>query len=185
MFAVVTLLTDEVVIVNVAVVLPAVTVVVAGTTAEVLLLLSETTAPPVGAGLFSVTVPVELAPATTLVGLTLTAVRFATGVMVSAACTLVDAYVAVMVAVVVVVTAVVLMVKVPDDDPLGMVRLVTLGTAEELLLPIVTVMPALGAGAVRVTVPVDDVPPVTEVGLTATEDNAALVDEGVNTRSTQ
>lgn len=82
-------------------------------------------------------------------------------------------------------TAVVLTVNVPLDDPLGIVRLLTLGTANELLLPMVTVMPELGAGAVRVTVPVDDAPPVTEVGLTATEDNPALVDEGVNTRSTQ
>jgi hypothetical protein len=90
MFAEVTLVTDEVVTVKVAVVLPAATVTVAGTTAAVLLLLSETAAPPVGAGLFSVTVPVELLPATTLVGLRLTAVRFATGVMVSEACTLVE-----------------------------------------------------------------------------------------------
>ena len=89
MLAVVTLVTDEVVIVKVAVVLPAATVTLAGTTADVLLL-SETAAPPLGAGLFSVTVPVELLPAVTLVGFTLTAVRLATGVMVSEACTVVE-----------------------------------------------------------------------------------------------
>jgi hypothetical protein len=88
-----------------------------------------------------------------------------------------------MVAVVVVVTDVVLTVNVPLDDPLGMVRLLTLGTAEELLLAMVTVRPELGAGPLSVTVPVDDVPPVTEVGLTATEDSPAA-DEGVNNTST-
>ena len=85
MCAVVTLLTPAVVMVNVAVVFPAVTVAVAGTTAEVLSLLNDTTAPPAGAGLFRVTVPVEELPPTTLVGFTLTAVRFATGVMVKVA----------------------------------------------------------------------------------------------------
>jgi len=96
MCAVVTLLTPEVVIVNVPDVLPAATVVVVGTTAEVLSLLNETTAPPAGAGLFRVSVPVELLPPTTLVGFTLTAVRFATGVMVKVACTLVAPFAAVM-----------------------------------------------------------------------------------------
>jgi len=96
MCAVVTLLTPEVVIVNVTEVFPAATVAVAGTTAEALSLLSDTTAPPVGAGLFSVSVPVELLPPTTLVGLTLTAVRLATGVMVKVACTLAVPFEAVM-----------------------------------------------------------------------------------------
>lgn len=96
MCAVVTLLTPEVVMVNVPDVLPAATVVVVGTTAEVLLLLNDTTAPPAGAGLFRVSVPVELLPPTTLVGFTLTAVSVATGVMVKVACTLVAPFEAVM-----------------------------------------------------------------------------------------
>ena len=96
MCAVVTLLTPEVVMVNVPDVLPAATVAVAGTTAEVLSLLNDTTAPPVGAGLFRVSVPVEVLPPVTLVGFTLTAVRFATGVMVNVACTLVVPFEAVM-----------------------------------------------------------------------------------------
>ena len=54
---------------NVAVVAPAATVTVAGTVADGLLLESATTRPPVGAALLSVTVPVEEAPPTTLVGL--------------------------------------------------------------------------------------------------------------------
>ena len=86
----VAVVTATVVAVKVAVVLPAATVTVAGTLAEALPLVSETTAPPVGAGLFSVTVPVELLPPTTLVGFTLTALSFATGVMVSVACTVVE-----------------------------------------------------------------------------------------------
>jgi len=96
MCAVVTLFTPEVVMVNVPEVLPAATVAVVGTTAEVLSLLNDTTAPPAGAGLFRVRVPVELLPPTTLVGFTLTAVRVATGVMVKVACTLVAPFEAVM-----------------------------------------------------------------------------------------
>ena len=52
-----------VVMVNVAIVDPPSTVTLAGTvTSEVILLVSLTTVPPVGAGWFSVTVPVGLAP---------------------------------------------------------------------------------------------------------------------------
>ena len=56
--------------VNVALLAPAATVTVAGTVAvDVLLLERETTAPPVGAGPLSVTVPVEGDPPITLIGL--------------------------------------------------------------------------------------------------------------------
>jgi hypothetical protein len=62
--------TLRLVTVNVPVVFPAATVTLAGTVAAaVLLLVSATEAPPVGAAALSVTVPVELAPPTTLVGL--------------------------------------------------------------------------------------------------------------------
>jgi hypothetical protein len=64
--------TLRVVIVKVALVLPLATVTVAGTAATDLLLLdNETTAPPLGAGPLRVTVPVELLPPLTVVGLTL------------------------------------------------------------------------------------------------------------------
>jgi len=54
---------------NVALLAPAATVTVAGTVAvDVLPLERETTAPPVGAGPLSITVPVEGAPPVTLVG---------------------------------------------------------------------------------------------------------------------
>jgi hypothetical protein len=52
-------------------VLPAATVTVEGTVAAGSLLLSATAAPPVGAGPFSVTVPVEPVPPVTLDGLKL------------------------------------------------------------------------------------------------------------------
>lgn len=66
-------LTPLVVTVNVAVVAPAATVTLAETVAAALLLESATTAPPGGATLPRVTVPVDELPPTTVVGLS---VRF-------------------------------------------------------------------------------------------------------------
>lgn len=70
MVTVVDLYTRLVVILNVVVLLPLGTVTVAGTPAAEELSLSETTAPPLGAGPLNVTVPVELVPPLTVVGLT-------------------------------------------------------------------------------------------------------------------
>ena len=53
---------------NVVVVLPAATVTDAGTVADVLLLDNDTDAPPVGAGVVNVTVPVDDVPPATLLG---------------------------------------------------------------------------------------------------------------------
>jgi hypothetical protein len=65
--------TGLVVTVNVAVVAAAATVTLAGTCAAVVLLLDRvTTAPPTGAGPFSITVPVEELPPSTDEGLRLT-----------------------------------------------------------------------------------------------------------------
>ena len=58
---------------KVALLAPAGTVTLAGTAAAAWLLESVTWAPPVGAGPFSVTVPVALAPPVTLVGLSASA----------------------------------------------------------------------------------------------------------------
>ena len=70
--------TAEVVIVNVALVAPAVTVTLAGTcAADVLLLVRVTTAPPDGAGPVKVTVPVDEVPPITELGLRLTEVSAA------------------------------------------------------------------------------------------------------------
>jgi hypothetical protein len=70
--AVVWLATPPVVIVKVADVLPAGTVTLAGSVAAGLPLDRVTTAPPVGAGALSVTVPVELAPPITVIGFRVT-----------------------------------------------------------------------------------------------------------------
>jgi len=79
------LATGLVLTVKVAVVAFAATVTLAGTVAAaVLLLLSVTAAPPAGAGLFSVTVPVDEVPPVTVVGLRLTPLA-AGGVTVSPA----------------------------------------------------------------------------------------------------
>ena len=67
--ATVAVVTVTVVTVNVAVVAPAATVTFAGTVADPVLLDSVTIAPPAGAALVSVTVPVDEVPPVTLVGL--------------------------------------------------------------------------------------------------------------------
>jgi hypothetical protein len=70
--------TETVVIVNVAVVAPEATVTLAGTVAAaVLLLVRVTTAPVAGAAALSVTVPCEGFPPTTLVGFKVTEVTTA------------------------------------------------------------------------------------------------------------
>ena len=72
--------TGLVVAVKAAVVAPAGTVTDAGTwAATVLLDVKLTTAPPVGAGLSKVTVPVDDTPPSTVAGFTLTALSAATG----------------------------------------------------------------------------------------------------------
>jgi hypothetical protein len=65
--------TTEVVTVNVAVVAPAATVTFAGVVEDALLSDKVTTAPPAGAGLFNVTVPVEGLPPNTVAGFMATA----------------------------------------------------------------------------------------------------------------
>ena len=69
------LVTLTVLTVKVAFVLPAATVTLAGTVLVEELSLSDTTTPPLGAALPNVTVPREVAPPTTLVGLRVRAVN--------------------------------------------------------------------------------------------------------------
>ncbi len=66
------------------------------------------------------------------------------------------------------VTAFVLTVKVADVAPAATVTVA--GTvAEELLLDSVIDMPPAGAAVFKFTVPVEEFPPVTDVGLSETE----------------
>jgi hypothetical protein len=82
MVTAVAVVTTVVVTVNVALVAPAATVTLAGVVEAVLLSDRVTTAPPVGAGPFNVTVPAEEVPAMTVAGF-MTMVDIAGGVIVS------------------------------------------------------------------------------------------------------
>ena len=72
-------------------------------------------------------------------------------------------------------TAEVVIVKIDVVAPAATVTLAGTRAAAVLLLVRVTTAPPAGAGPVKVTVPVDDVPPITEVGLRVTEVSAAAV----------
>src|SRR6266481_4516662 len=158
--------------VNVALLAPAATVTVAGTVAvDVLLLERETTAPPVGAGPLSVTVPVEGDPPVTLVGFSVSEERVrAGGSTVSEAVLVAPAYDAEIVTGVEVVTALVLTVNVALLAPAATVTLA--GTvAAAVLLEREMAAPPLRAGPLSVTVPVEDcAPPVTLVGFSVSEE---------------
>lgn len=65
-------------------------------------------------------------------------------------------------------TGLVVMVNVAVVAPAGTVTLAGTCAAVALLLKSVTTDPPDGAGPVNLTVPVDEVPPITEVGLTVT-----------------
>ena len=161
------LATPNVVMVKVADVLPAGTVTEAGTVAAVVLLLCrETLTPPVGAAPVSVTVPVEALPPVTLVGLTVTDVRLTGAGATVKVAVCVEPNTPVIVTPVFVLTALVEIVNVALVFPLGTRTFAGVCAAAVLLLDSVTVAPPAGAGPLRVTVPIDAVPPTTVVGLT-------------------
>ena len=126
-----------------------------------------TTAPPEGAAPVKVTVPVELLPPVTLVGLIVRELT-AGGFTVRVAEALLPWYVAEMVATACAVTATVVALKVALVAPAATVMLEGTVTAVLLLCRLTTVPPE-GAAADRVTVPVDGLPPVTFAGLRAME----------------
>ena len=179
---VVALVTEVVVTANCAVVAPAATVTLAGTEATAAFELERlTTSPPLAAAVDSVTVPVAPLPPTTLVGLT--AMEDRVGVADAAGFTVIavvrDAplYDAVIVTAVEVVTLLVVTVKVLLVAPAGTVTLAGTDAALELSES-ETTAPPLGAAALSVTVPVEELPPVTLVGLTVTDDRAAVGTDG-------
>ena len=152
--------------VNVALVCPASTITLACTVASsVLLLASGTNAPPVGAAARKVTVAVEEAPPATLLGFKVTA---ETALEISKnmrPCTVTPPKEAAMSTGVVAVTALVLAVKVALVCPAGTVTLAGIVTRAVLVLDSNTSAPPAGAGAPKVTVPVEVLPPITLEGL--------------------
>jgi hypothetical protein len=156
------LATGVVVIANVVVVDPAGIVTLVGGFADTLLEERLTTVPPVGAGPFNVRVPAELVPPITDVGETVTLVN-AGGLIVNVAVTAVVPTFAEIVAVVVAETAVVEHMNVAETAPSATVTLVG-AVALALLEERVATIPPVGAGPVRLIVPVEAVPPTTDVG---------------------
>src|SRR5712691_4544302 len=156
---------------------PAATVTLAETLATVVLLLdSVTMAPPVGAAVVSVTVPVLPVPPTTLVGLTVTEDRVGaagTGLTVSTAVRVTPPKVPEIDNAVVAVTLIVVIEKVALVAPAATVTLAGTAATAELALLRPTSAPPVGAPAVNVTVPCDELPPTTEVGDTLSVDRLA------------
>ncbi len=167
--------TDTVVTLNVVLVLPAgtVTLPIAGTWATVGLLLERvTSAPPVGAAALKVTVPVEDAGPTTLVGLSasvesVTGGGGAGGETVSSAVLVTPPKEAAIVMVVDAVTEVVVTVKLAVVVPAATVTLAGTVATTVLLLERVTAVAAEGAG-LMLTVPCEVLPPATVAGVSVT-----------------
>jgi hypothetical protein len=170
--------TVVVVTVNVAVRAPALTVTVAGRVAAALSLESVTEAPPVGAALVKVTVPVEGLPPATLDGFSVTPERAAGTLMVSSEVLVTPFAPALIVATVPAKTDVVVTVNVAVVAPALTVTLD--GTvAFALSLESETTVPPEGAAPVKVTVPVEGFPPTTVAGFKETPESA---DPGVTVR---
>ena len=154
--------------VNVAEVALAGTATLVGTwAAEVLLLERATVAPPAGAGPFSVTVPVEEAPPGTEVGFKV--IELSTAAVTVRAPLLVPPYVPEMVSRLSAATGLVVTAKVAVVALGATVTLAGTCAAAVLLLESVTTAPPVGAGPLRVTVPVEELPPTTDEGVRLTE----------------
>jgi hypothetical protein len=170
----------EVVAVNVTDVEPVSTVTFAGTvTAARLALVSATLTPPAGAGVVTTTVPVAGCPAVTVGGLKNTSLTSGgKGVIVRIACMVEAPTAAVIVAICCVATGSVVTGKLTVMPPAGTVTLGANCATFEVLVSVTTV-PLPGAAAVSVTVPTEELPPTTDVGLSA---RLATVGVGTTTR---
>ena len=140
----------------------------------VLLLLKFTVAPSGGAGPVRVTVPVDCVPPLTELGLIVTelstaAVTVKLAVLVNVP-KLADIVIEVFAA-----TAAVVTLNVAVVAPGAIVTLLGTVATPVLALLSVTNAPAAGEGPFSVTVPVDELPPRTDVGLRATELSVAAV----------
>jgi hypothetical protein len=166
-----------VVIVTIADVVPAgmVTGVVTAATAG-LELLSAIGAPPVGAGPASVRVPVDDTVPNTVGGTRVT--EASGGVTLNVAVDVTPPYVAVIVTGVVVGTLYVVIVKVWVVEPLGTVTGLTTVAAAGVSLVTLTAAPPIGAGPVRVIVPVAVSPPIRLGAETETPDNVGVIVKG-------
>ena len=165
MFTENTAVTLFVVIGNVAVVAPCGTTTTVETFALTELLVSDTDAPPDGAGALNVTVPVTPVPPTTDAGSTVTDVNVTcgvTGVIVNETLSTIFPSVARIDTTVAVGTVVAATVNVPDVAPC---RIVTVGwtIADADVDAKAIVNPPTGAGLVIVTVPVTQPPPFTSI----------------------
>ena len=168
--------TEVVVTVKVALVAPAGTVTLNGTVAAVELHERETDPPPLGAGALKVTVAVDDAPPTTLVGFNDTVESTGPGGGggggISVRPALEDTpSVAVMMTNVVAATGLVFTVKVALVAPAGRAMLPGTVAAPELLES-VTTAPAAPVAMSRNTVPVEALPPMTLVGVSSSKETA-------------
>ena len=166
--------TMDVFTVNVALVAPAGMNTLDGTLAVPLLLERMTLTPPAGAGALSVTLPVEdCTPPMTVLGFKVSEDSVGGGggggFTVSEAVLVTPAKVAEIVTVVDALTALVLTVNVALVAPSATVTLEGTVATDVSLLESATCAPPDGAGPLSVTMPVEEFPPVTLVGLNVRE----------------
>ena len=145
----------------------------AGSDALALLEVSATTIPAAGAGLLMDTVPTEVDPPVMVLGANV--MEVSTGAEIERVAAAVAPWkVPVIVAMVEVAMATVVTVKVAVFAPAAITTVV--GTTALTLLEVsATDAPPVGAGPLRVTVPVEEVPPFTVVGAKAREVSEAAV----------
>jgi hypothetical protein len=160
--------TGSVLTVKVAVVHAAGMVTLDGTIAAELLLDRNTTIPPAGAGPSSVTVPVEEPPPVTPDGLNVSDISVG-GTMTIDADWVTPLFAAKMLTEEDVATAAVVAVNVALVAPAGTVIEDDTAATEESLLDKEIARPLLGAGPLRLTVPTEELPPVSLAGVIETD----------------